>query len=591
MAVRTAGSLWRTQRYYPWTAKRNGGMPESLKVGLSEGAGERLNRSYAYNYFGDITALTEETTSHSFTYDGLGRLTAASGSYNRTYSYDGANRLTAFNGQSYGYGDGGPYHAVDRIGGNDRFDYDANGNMTMRNKGLASQQTLVWDAQNRLSQVQDNNGNLLEQYWYDVDGARVKKVDGGTTTYTFFGHYEEEVTSGVTTAVSHYSFGGLRVAVKRGSTLYHVHGDHLGSTSMTTAGSVVEGSRAYYPYGAQRSASGTLRTDRTFTGQKEDGTGLLYYNARYYDPALGTFISPDSVVPDPGRVIDYNRFLYARGNPLKYSDPTGRFPFGPDWEREFETAHKRPPNAGDRVDRLISLMHPGRGPGGSWTDQDWRDYSNNKRKVLTSVIATTGIRVDKGWDISDPIESDNLTFLAEGIVEFGFIIGTAIGGGVQAGLARLGELLGGPVTWVRGPSGWGTCKGAPACALGRAVSFHDELFINSSNERRRNHIRATAVHEMAHVIHTVSCATIMGMGRGCEVQLGLVVGVGFGLEGFGQHTITQHGTANQWEYWAEAVTDWVYKDLYLPLEQPLPGEIYRTTGNQRDYIIGVFKGR
>lgn len=103
-------------------------MPESLKVGLSEGAGERLNRSYAYSYFGDITALTEETTSHSFTYDGLDRLTAASGSYNRSYSYDGANRLTAFNGPSYGYGDGGPYHAVNRIGGNDRFDYDASGN-------------------------------------------------------------------------------------------------------------------------------------------------------------------------------------------------------------------------------------------------------------------------------------------------------------------------------------------------------------------------------------------------------------------------------------------------------------------------------
>ena len=189
---------------------------------------------------------------------------------------------------------------MDRIGGNDCFDYDANGNMTVRNKGLASQQTLVWDAQNRLSQVQDNNGSLLEQYWYDVDGGRVKKVSGTTTTYTFFGHYEEEATGGV-----------------------------------TTAGSVVVGSRVYYPYGAQRSASGTLRTDRTFTGQKEDGTGLLYYNARYYDPALGTFISPDSLVSDPGMIVDYNRFLYARGNPLKYSDPTGNDPLDENWEREF----------------------------------------------------------------------------------------------------------------------------------------------------------------------------------------------------------------------------------------------------------------
>ena len=111
--------------------------------------------------------------------------------------------------------------------------------------------------------------------------------------------------------------------MKRGSALYHLHGDHLGSTSLTTAGSVVEGSRAYNAYGSERAASGDLQTDRTFTGQKRDATGLLYYNARYYDPALGTFISPDSLVPDPGRVISYNRFLYARGNPLKYTDPSG----------------------------------------------------------------------------------------------------------------------------------------------------------------------------------------------------------------------------------------------------------------------------
>ena len=166
---------------------------ESMKVGLSEGGGERLSRSYVYNSFGDIiaqafasarqmrtqkpSALTEETTSYSFNYDGLGRLT---GAYGRTYSYDAANRLTSFNGQTYNYYDSGPYHAVDRIDDFDRFDYDANGNMTKRNKGLASQQTLVWDAENRLSQVQDNNGDLVEQYWYDVDGARVKKTSGTT---------------------------------------------------------------------------------------------------------------------------------------------------------------------------------------------------------------------------------------------------------------------------------------------------------------------------------------------------------------------------------------------------------------------------
>ena len=56
--------------------------------------------------------------------------------------------------------------------------------MTVRNKGLAGQQTLVWDDEKRLSQVLDNNADLLEQCLYDVDGARVKKVSGTTTTYS-----------------------------------------------------------------------------------------------------------------------------------------------------------------------------------------------------------------------------------------------------------------------------------------------------------------------------------------------------------------------------------------------------------------------
>ena len=95
---------------------------------------------------------------------------------------------------------------------------------------------------------------------------------------------------------------GLRVAVKRGSTLYHLHGDPLGSTSLTTCGSFETASRADYAYGAERSATGDLQTDHTFTGQKADASGLLYYNARDYDPALGTFDSPDSVVPGAGNV-------------------------------------------------------------------------------------------------------------------------------------------------------------------------------------------------------------------------------------------------------------------------------------------------
>jgi hypothetical protein len=48
-------------------------------------------------------------------------------------------------------------------------------------------------------------------------------------------------------------------------------------------------------------------------------------NARYYDPQIGQFLSPDTLVPDEKSFLSYNRYLYAMGNPLKYNDPTGHY--------------------------------------------------------------------------------------------------------------------------------------------------------------------------------------------------------------------------------------------------------------------------
>ena len=56
----------------------------------------------------------------------------------------------------------------------------------------------------------------------------------------------------------------------------------------------------YRPYGEDRDAGSTLNTDRKFTGQTEDeAAGLYWYASRAYDPAIGRFVSPDSIVPEP----------------------------------------------------------------------------------------------------------------------------------------------------------------------------------------------------------------------------------------------------------------------------------------------------
>lgn len=67
------------------------------------------------------------------------------------------------------------------------------------------------------------------------------------------------------------------LAFRRGNSLYYTHPDHLNSTALITSDAGQEVGRiTYYPYGLTRSTSGTLPTDKRFTGQRlDEGTGLL----------------------------------------------------------------------------------------------------------------------------------------------------------------------------------------------------------------------------------------------------------------------------------------------------------------------------
>ena len=161
----------------------------------------------------------------------------------------------------------------------------------------------------------------------------------------------------------------------------------------------------------------------------------MYYNARYYDPALGTFISPDTMVPGAGQVINYNRFLYARGNPLKYTDPTGNDPLGPEWVEAFKAAHGgREPTDSDRFDRLISLTSPGPVSGSlSWMDEDWRKYSEAKAAIRQSIEDRT--------ESEQQIWLDQLKQKAANVINW-LIPPGAAGAGVTASTGALVDLTG-----------------------------------------------------------------------------------------------------------------------------------------------------
>ncbi len=70
-----------------------------------------------------------------------------------------------------------------------------------------------------------------------------------------------------------------------------------------------------------------MRDLKGFTSHEMlDNVGLVHMNARLFDPVIGRFVSPDSIVSDASTPLDYNRYMYVRGNPASANDPTGNSP-------------------------------------------------------------------------------------------------------------------------------------------------------------------------------------------------------------------------------------------------------------------------
>jgi RHS repeat-associated protein len=149
----------------------------------------------------------------------------------------------------------------------------------------------------------------------------VKKTESGQITVYVNKYYEKNITTGDIT--TYYYLGSKLVAQRKiksqppSSTLSYILQDHLGSTSVTanaTTGALVSETK-YFPFGSSRPSNYTPPTDKLFTGQCLDQTGLYYYGARYYNPEIGRFISADTIVPDPAIPQTLSRYTYCLNSP------------------------------------------------------------------------------------------------------------------------------------------------------------------------------------------------------------------------------------------------------------------------------------
>jgi RHS repeat-associated protein len=147
----------------------------------------------------------------------------------------------------------------------------------------------------------------------------------------------------------------------------------------------------YKPWGGKRYPGGesTLPTTFRFTGQRQEVAlsavnGLYDYGARWYDPALGRFIQADTLVPDPYNPLDWDRFSYARNNPVRYTDPTGHL-----------VCSDKHVAGGDCSDEGVGLWRFGITLTGNWSNEH---KSEAKKAALAVGAKMTGELGGTAWD-------------------------------------------------------------------------------------------------------------------------------------------------------------------------------------------------
>jgi len=264
-----------------------------------------------------------------YRYDALNRLTVwtAPSGQSTTYTYDAVGNRTSTRNSTgtMAY----MYDASDRLltAGTAAFTYDRNGNRLTKVTG-ATTTSYMFDALNRLSSV--SGGGVAAQYQYDGDGNRIFQ-QAGASSYQYSLDVSRRNPSVLNENGSDGSIDfqyGLSVLSGSSATFEQFYqADGVGSTAdVTDATDTLKASYTYDPWGKLLNPIDALGTKDKFkfAGEALDPqTGLYFLRARYYDPAVGRFISKDPLSGSAGAPATRNRYVYALGNPQKYTDTLG----------------------------------------------------------------------------------------------------------------------------------------------------------------------------------------------------------------------------------------------------------------------------
>ncbi|MDR4470591.1 MAG: DUF882 domain-containing protein [Nitrospira sp.] len=259
----------------------------------------------------------------TYTYDGAGNRLQTGGTFARTNlppaltsaTYNANNQQTAF--------------------GTATETYDLNGNLaTSTEAGVTT--TYTWNARNQLTGI--SSPSLTASFTYDSFGRRTgKTINGTTTNFVYDGLNPVQEKNGATVTANLLTGLGIDEFFTRtdGVGVRALLPDALGSTIVLSDNTgALQTQYTSEPFGFTTQTGTASTSNYKYTGREDDGTGLYYYRARYYQPRLQRFIAEDPIGFVGG---DVNLYGYAKGNPLILLDPIGlrvlnpnNYPVSPD---------------------------------------------------------------------------------------------------------------------------------------------------------------------------------------------------------------------------------------------------------------------
>ncbi len=374
----------------------------------------------------------------------------------RYYRYDEVGNITVEQEGAFGEEGDGDYYKIDKhdedvYGVNEAWGYYIDsGKEDTRFKNEKYHREFTWDEKNQLIKSVDNTVEV--SFVYGEDGKRTNKYTSTSETLyfnSFWTYNNDGSTSFKGGAVSKHIFLGetrLLTAINdyddavRGAYgtekdhIYYYHSDHLGSAQLVTNSEGEEYQRIEYtPYGetwvdvkVQGNKELVPLSYRFSAKELDKETGFYYYGARYLDPKYSRWISADPAMntgeyfpvapvddeakkhngnlPGMGGIFNHingNLYHYAANNPIKYTDPDGRWVPNEDGSYTAEE--------GDTLWGLSQL-----------TGRDWRDTDYSGRPEDLQVNQTVRFKtVAEKLDSFASFVGDTTGALGSGFEQFG----------------------------------------------------------------------------------------------------------------------------------------------------------------------------